>query len=183
MFWFSCGAHEASSGPVFRTGLPILTPLKVHAMRSRRAELQPRCGVLARVWAHKTSSKGTRAKDISMAAEGGTSWDDMLDAAVLQGLAPDRVPTGHADDGEDAGGAAGAHDAEGDLDELHVDDDLDELHDSLTREVSASLQAATGRAVMLLRRDPSSAELQENPNPSPSPSPSLSPSPSPNPNH
>ena len=113
-----------------------------------------------------------------MAAEGDASWDDMLDAAVLQGLAPDRVPTGHADDGEDAGGAAGAHDAEGDLDELHVDDDLDELHDSLTREVSASLQAATGRAVMLLRRDPSSAELQENPNPSPSPSPS----PSPNPN-
>ena len=82
-------------------------------------------------------------------AQGGTSWDDMLDAAVLQGLAaaPDRVP---ADDGEDA---AGAHDAEGDLDELH-EDDLDELHDSLTREVSASLQAATGRAVMLLRRNP-----------------------------
>ena len=114
-------------------------------------------------------------------AQGGTSWDDMLDAAVLQGLAaaPDRVP---ADDGEDAAGAAGAHDAE---DELH-EDDLDEMHDSLTREVSASLQAATGRAVMLLRRDPTSAELQANPNPgpspSPSPSPSASPSPSPKPN-
>jgi len=107
-------------------------------------------------------------------AQGGTSWDDMLDAAVLQGLAaaPDCVP---ADDGEDAAGAAGAHDAEGDLDELH-EDDLDELHDSLTREVSASLQAATGRAVMLLRRDPTSAELKANPNLGPSPSPSPSPS-------
>ena len=110
-------------------------------------------------------------------AQGGASWDDMLDAAVLQGLAasPDRVP---ADGGKDAAGAAGAHDAEGDLDELH-EDDLDELHDSLTREVSASLQAATGRAVMLLRRDPSSAELQANPNPGPSPSPSPGTSPSP----
>ena len=95
-----------------------------------------RVGARVRVFADLEEMK--KAQGHQMAAEGDTSWDDMLDAAVLQGLAPDRVPTGHADDGEDAGGAAGAHDAEGDLDELHVDDDLDELHDSLTREVSAS---------------------------------------------
>ena len=81
-------------------------------------------------------------------AQGGTSWDDMLDAAVLQGLtaapgeetsAPNqwRLTSG-AEDGEDAD-AADANDAE------DAEDDLEELHGSLAHEVSASLQAATAR--------------------------------------
>ena len=97
-------------------------------------------------------------------AEGGTSWDDMLDAAVLQGLtaapgeetaAPNqwRLTSG-AEDGEDEEDAADANDA------ADAEDDLEELHGSLAHEVSASLQAATARSVMLLRRGPSSAELQ-----------------------
>jgi hypothetical protein len=98
-------------------------------------------------------------------AQGGTSWDDMLDAAVLQGLtatpgeetaAPNqRRLTSGAEDGEYAEGAEGAGDAYDD-----VGADLEELHGALAHEVSTSLQAATARSVMLLRRGPSSAELQ-----------------------
>ena len=79
-------------------------------------------------------------------ADGGTSWDDMLDAAVLQGLtaapeeeaAPTQLRlTSGADDGEDADEAEDANDAE------DAEDDLEALHGSLAHEVSVGLQAAT----------------------------------------
>ena len=113
-------------------------------------------------------------------AEGGTSWDDMLDAAVRQGLtaAPEEKAapaqlrlTSGAEDAEDADKAHDANDAE------DAEDDLEALHGSLAHEVSVSLQAATARSVTLLRRGPSSPELQAEllarPNPAPHPEPNL----------
>eukprot|EP00964_Phaeocystis_antarctica_P081920 scaffold51297_cov48-Phaeocystis_antarctica.AAC.1 len=91
-------------------------------------------------------------------ADGGTSWDDMLDAAVLQGLtappeeeaAPTQLrPTSGAEDADDADEAEDANDAE---DAEDAEDDLEALHGSLAHEVSVSLQAATARSVTLLRR-------------------------------
>ena len=77
---------------------------------------------------HATKVDRAHTKHSSMTArlaQGGTSWDDMLDAAVLQGLtatpgeetaAPNqRRLTSGAEDGEYAEGAEGAGDAYDDV--------------------------------------------------------------------
>ena len=91
--------------------------------------------------------------------QGGTSWDDMLDAAVLQGLtsrsgAEAALSLSLCGSGSGGSGGGGGCEAEG------AEDELVELHGTLTQDISAGLQAAVARSVTLLRRGSSSAELE-----------------------
>ena len=74
----------------------------------------------------------------------GKTWDDLLDAAVMQGLGDEEAAL--VDSGEAA---------------EDVDSRLVDLHATLTQEVERRLQSAAARTVLLLRRGPSTDELKQ----------------------